>query len=185
MGINLKTTISLAALAAASLWLLPAHFDAARAEGADMTVSISKLDITHGQGVEPIDQMDLILNFNNTESSETGKCEATTDSPINGFTLDVAEGACGGVAAATVTVPKLSKIGTSKYKFEGVTKEGATVDATLTKLRTPAGSCGKWHLVLDATPLDLTAVQTNPVATTITLNEGSNGCLSANAAIDR
>ena len=41
-------------------------------------------------------------------------------------------------SAQSLTVPRLRKIGRNKYKFEGVTQEGATVDAILTmRLRRP------------------------------------------------
>ena len=179
---TLTKPVALAALGA--LLLFPLSPGAARAEGSDVTVTLSKLDISHGVGVEPVDQYDLVANFNNTEASESGKCEPT-DVPTSGFVMSLQEGACGTTAApATVTVPSLPKIGRNRYKFEGVTKEGVTVDATLTKLTTPKGSCGYWHLVLDATPIDLSSIQTNPVATSITLPDGSLGCLSATASIN-
>lgn len=184
-SITLKKLLAIAALGA--LLLVPLGSSTARPEGSDLTVTLSKLDITHGVGTEPVDQVDLIANFKNTEASEGGKCDPSSDSPINGFVLGLQEGACVTTAsAATVTVPSLSKIGKNKYKFEGVTKEGATVDATLTVLGKTGRSCGQWHLVLDATPLDLASILTNPVATSITLGDGSFGCLSTTAgAIDR
>lgn len=184
---NGSTFIKPLALAAlGSLLLVPIGSGMVRAEGSDLTVTLSKLDIAHGVGAEPVDQVDLILNFNNSEASENAKCESASDSPIHGFVVGLQEGACGTTAgAATLTVPSLRKIGRNKYKFEGVTQEGATVDAILTMLVAPAGSCGKWHLVLDATPVDLSSIRTNPVATTIALSDGSLGCLSATGRIDR
>ena len=147
--------VALAALGA--LLLVPVGRGVAIAEGSDVTVTLSKLDITHGGGAaEPVDQYDLVANFNNAEASESHKCESSSDVPTGGFVMSLQEGACGtAVAPATVTVPKLPKIGRNKYKFEGVTTEGVTVDATLTRLTTRKGSCGNWHLVLDATPIDL------------------------------
>jgi len=181
---TLAKPVAIAALGA--LLLVPLGRGVARAEGSDVTVTLSKLDITHGVGAEPVDQYDLVANFNNTEASEGGKCERSSDVPINGFVVSLQEGACGTTtAAATVTVPPLPKIGKNQYKFEGVTKEGVMIDATLTRLTTPKKSCGNWHLVLDATPIDLSNIQTNPVATSLTLPDGSLGCLSATAAIDR
>lgn len=181
--ITLAKPVFITALGA--LLLVPAGRGVARAEGSDVTVTLSKLDITHGVGVEPIDQYDLVANFNNTEASESGKCETTTDVAASGFVVSLQEGACGSTAVpATVTVPKLPKIGKNRYRFEGVTTEGVTVDATLTKLTTPKGSCGYWHLVLDATPIDLSSIQTNPVATSITLPDGSLGCLTATASLN-
>ncbi len=176
--------VSTAALGA--LLVVPMANRAAQAEGSDATVSLSKLDIAHGVGAEPVDQFDMIMNFNNSEVSEGHKCDSTIDSPVLGFVVTLQEGACGSAATPSgVTIPKLTQIGTNRYRFEGVTREGATVDATLTKLLTPAGSCGKWNLVLDATPVDLSAIQTNPVATTITLRDHSQGCLAATASINQ
>ncbi len=183
---SITVTRPLAIAALGALLLVPLGSSTVRAEGSDLTITLNKIDIMHGVGTEPVDQIDLIANFNNAETSESRKCEPSSDSPINGFVVDLQEGACGTTAvAATLTVPSLRKISKNKYKFEGVTAEDATVDATLTMLRTPAGSCGKWHLVLDATPLDLSNIQINPVATSITLPDGSLGCLSATALIDR
>ena len=180
----------LATAALGALLTVPLAGGAAHAEGPDATISLGKLDITHGVGAQPpqaaVDQFDLTTNFNNREASENHRCDSTNDSPTLGFVVVLQEGACGTAATpAGVTIPRLTKIGTNKYKFEGVTREGITVDATLTKLLTPAGSCGRWNLVLDATPIDLAAIQTNPVATTITLRDGSQGCLSTTAAIDQ
>jgi len=176
----------LAIAALGALLLLPVGLGTARAEGSDLTITLSKLDIAHGVGTEPVDQVDMILNFNSTEASESGNCESASGSPIHGFVMGLQEGACETTApAATLTVPSLRKIGKNKYKFEGATQEGATVDAILTMLVTPAGSCGKWHLKLDATPVDLSSIKTNPVATSIALSDASLGCLSAAARIDR
>lgn len=181
-SISFAKPVAIAAIGA--LLLVTVCGGSARAEGSDITVTLSKLDITHGVGVEPVDQVDLIANFNNTEASESGKCEKSSDLPTSGFVISLQEGACG-PSAETLTIPALPNIGKNKYKFEGVTKEGATVDATLTKLGRPGKSCGNWHLVLDATPIDLSSIQTNPVATSITLPDNSFGCLSVNALIDR
>jgi hypothetical protein len=178
---------TLFATAALGAWLaVPLATGSARAEGHDASVNLSKLDINHGVGIEPVDQVDLIMNFNNRETSEGGQCDSTSDSPVLGFVVTLQEGACGTASPpAGVTIPALHKIGPGKYRFEGVTREGVSVDATLTKLLTPAGSCGKWHLVLDGTPIDLAAIQNNPVATTIILHDASSGCLGAAAAIDQ
>src|SRR5271166_2518641 len=180
-SIKLMKPLAIAALGA--LLLFPVGRSTARAEGSDLIVTLSKLDVTHGVGTEPVDQVDLVANFNNTEASESAKCEQSSDSPSKGFVVSLQEGACGTSATATtVTIPSLRKIGKNRYKFEGVTQEGAMVDATLTMLATPPRSCGKWHLQLDATPVDLASIQNNPVATSITLTDGSLGCLSARAA---
>lgn len=181
-SVSLVRPMAIAALAA--LLLVAVGAGSAMAEGSDITVTLSKLDITHGVGTEPVDQVDLIANFNNTEASEGGKCDPSTDLPTSGFVIGLQEGSCG-ASVETVTIPALTKIGKNRYKFEGVTKEGATADAVLTRLGKSGGSCGRWHLVLDATPVDLSSIQTNPVATSITLPDNSSGCLSVTARIDR
>jgi hypothetical protein len=126
------------------------------------------------------------MNFNNKDAYENHKCDSSSDSPVLVFVVTLQEGACGIAATPSgVTVPKLTKIGLNKSRFEGVTRERVRVDATLTKLLTPAGSCGKWNLVLEGAPINLPAIQNVPVATTIILHDGSLGCLSAGAAIDQ
>lgn len=162
---------------------------ASAAEGNDLIIHSSKVDITHGVGAEPIDQMDVVLTFSNTERSERGRCEKAADSPVtHGLTLTVQEGYCGaGGAGAQVTVPSFRPIpGTSSARYEGITIEGANVDALLRKLPTPAGSCGLWNLTLDAVPLNLSAVRSNPVAVSITVADGSTSCVNVtNALIDQ
>ena len=66
------------------------------AEGQEVTVHSGKIDITHGVGTEPIDQVDIVMTFTNTETAEGGVCEAATDSPItNGVIVTLQPGSCG------------------------------------------------------------------------------------------
>lgn len=156
------------------------------AEGGEVLIHAGKVDITHGVGVEPIDQMDVIVTFSNKESADREACENTADNPVtHGMILKVQEGACGsGNPGAQVTVPSFRPIrGTSSARFEGVTVEGANVDALLRKLPTQTGTCGTWNLTLDAVPVNLSGVKMNPVAVSLTLPDGSRGCVTVNNAL--
>jgi len=67
--------------------------------------------------------------------------------------------------------------------FSGFSMEGATVDALLRTLKTPVGTCGAWSLRVDAVNVNLYYVRRNPVAVTITLPDGSYGCLGITSAL--
>ena len=160
------------------------------AEGQEVTVHSGKVDITHGVGTEPIDQVDIVMTFTNTETADGSVCEGPSDSPVTqGVIVTLQQGSCGsGVAGAQVTIPHFTPRPKAKAlaKFEGTTVEGARVDALLRTLGTPAGTCGMWNLKLDAVPLDLSSITTNPVALSITLADGSYGCVTVSKArIDR
>ena len=61
--------------------------------------------------------------------------------------------------------------------------EGATADAVLRTLKRLPGTCGSYSLRVDAVNVNLAAVRRNPVAVTITLPDGSSGCLAINNAL--
>jgi len=157
-------------------------------EGQEVTVHSGKVDITHGVGAEPIDQVDLILTFSNTESREAHACEKLTDNPLKGLQVSLQEGYCGTTAPAmSITVPgfKPTYPGSPLARFEG-TLGSAVVDGLLKTLLTPAGSCGMWNLTLDAVPVNLSRIYHNPVALSVRLPDGSRGCVTvANALIDQ
>ena len=163
--------------------------EARAVEGGEVIVHASKVDITHGVGVEPIDQMDVIVTFSNKESADREACEPAADNPVtHGLVLKVQEGACrSATAGGHVTVPSFRPIpGTASARFEGMTIEGANVDALLRKLPTQLGTCGTWNLTLDAIPLNLSGVTVNPVAVSLELPDGSTGCVTvSNALIDQ
>ncbi len=154
-------------------------------EGRDVTVNSGKVDITHGVGAEPIDQVDLILTFSNTESSEAHACEKSADNPLKGLQVSLQEGYCGtATPATTITVPgfKPTYPGSPLARFEG-TLGSAVVDGLLKTLPTPAGSCGMWNLTLDAIPVNLSRIYHNPVAVSVRLPDGSHGCVTVNNAL--
>lgn len=155
---------------------------AALAEGQDVTIHVSKVDIAHGNGAEPIDQLDVRAMLSTSEASEA--CEAA-DSPQHGVVVSVQQGVCGSSApSAQVTVPSFQGArGNRVARFEGETPEGAVADARVQRLSSPRSACGLFNLKVDAAPLDLSAITTGPVALTVKLADGSNGCVTVNNPI--
>ena len=158
-------------------------------EAPEVTVHSGKVDITHGIGAEPIDQVDLVLTFSNTESGERHLCESTDNPVSKGLDVSLQEGYCGTAAPAThITVPyfKPTYKGSPLARFEGTTVQKAVVDGLLATLPKPAGSCGMWNLKLDAVPVNLSRIYHNPVALSVRLPDGSHGCVTVtNALIDQ
>ena len=77
----------LATAALGALLTVPLAGGVAHAEGPDATISLGKLDITHGVSAQAGDQFDLTTNFNNREASENHRCDSTNDSPTLGFVV--------------------------------------------------------------------------------------------------
>ena len=157
------------------------------AETNEIIIHSGRVDITHGVGAEPIDQLDIAITFTNTEASEGGVCHPG-DSPVGyGIVVSLQEGTCVAPTSTPVvlTIPKFTRISPySKFaKFQGVTKEKVNVDALLRILPKPVGVCGLYNLKLDALPLDMSAITANPVALSITLGDGSSGCVTVSNAI--
>jgi hypothetical protein len=67
--------------------------------------------------------------------------------------------------------------------FEGVTVQKATADAVLRTLKRLPGTCGSYSLRIDAINVNLASVKHNPVAVTVTMPDGSSGCLAINTAL--
>jgi hypothetical protein len=159
-------------------------------EGREVTIHSGKVDITHGVGAEPIDQVDLVLTFTNTETAEGRVCEKVTDSPVTkGLQVMLQEGYCGTTnPAAVLTIPAFKPLapGSLFARFEGKTVQGAVVDGLLRTLPAPAGTCGMWNLTMDAVPVNLSRIYHNPVAVSVRLPDGSRGCVNVtNALIDQ
>jgi len=53
----------------------------------------------------------------------------------------------------------------------------------LQTLKTLPGTCGSYSLRIDAINVNLATVKRNPVAVTVTLPDGSSGCLAINNAL--
>jgi hypothetical protein len=188
-GLGRIVRISLTGAFAAALVCQVAG-NAGAVEGQEVTVHSGKVDITHGVGAEPIDQVDVIMTFTNTEKADGHLCEKASDDPVvHGLVVALQEGYCGtGAPAAHVTVPSFKPTykGSPLARFEGTTLEGAVVDGLLRTLPAPAGTCGMWNLTLDAIPLNLSRIYHNPLALSVRLPDGSKGCVNVtNALIDQ
>jgi len=161
----------------------------ARAQAGDVVVSNATVDMTHFVGKEPIDQIDLTATFTNNELAEGKKCEPADNLLFHGVKVTVQPGFCGAkTARSNVTIPFFQPLGpkSALANFSGFSMEGASVDALLRTLKAPVGTCGSWSLRVDAINVNLAAIKRNPVAVTITLPDGSLGCLGiTNALIDQ
>ena len=159
----------------------------AMAQAGDVVVHATTVDITHLTGTEPVDQIDMTATFTNNEFKELGHCEDNTDSLIlHGVKVTVQQGLCGTTARkSNMTIPSFRPFykGSNLAAYEGLTLEGATADALLRTLTRLQGTCGSYSLRVDAVNVNLAAVRRNPVAVTITLPDGSTGCLSINNAL--
>ena len=157
----------------------------AMAQAGDVVVHATTVDITHFTGTEPVDQIDMTATFTNNELRESGRCENNTDSLIfHGVKVTVQPGLCGTTARkSNMTIPFFRPLSPTLATFEGLTNEGATADAILHTLTRLPGTCGTYSVRVDAVNVNLAAVRRNPVAVTITLPDGSSGCLSINNAL--
>ncbi|HXR35602.1 MAG TPA: hypothetical protein VN754_06620 [Candidatus Binataceae bacterium] len=158
----------------------------ARAQAGDVVVTAATVDITHFTGREPIDQIDLTANFTNNELAEGKRCEPKDNLLFHGVKVTVQPGFCGAKTTKSyVTIPFFQPLapGSTLANFSGFSMEGATVDALLRTLKTPVGTCGAWSLRVDAVNVNLYYVRRNPVAVTITLPDGSYGCLGITSAL--
>jgi hypothetical protein len=157
----------------------------AMAQAGDVVVHTATVDITHLTGTEPVDQIDMTASFTNNEFAELGHCEDTTDSLVlHGVKVTVQAGLCGTTTRkSNMTIPFFRPLNPNLASFEGLTDEGATADAVLRTLPRLPHTCGTYSLRVDAVNVNLAAIRRNPVAVTITLPDGSRGCLAINNAL--
>lgn len=159
------------------------------AQAGDVVVHSATVDVTHLVGTEPVDQIDMTATFTNNEFKELRHCEAADSLIVHGVKATVQPGLCGSATRkSNITVPFFRPLypGSTLAAFEGLTLEGATADAVLHTLTRIPGTCGSYSVRIDAVNVNLIAVKRNPVAVTITLPDGSSGCLSiTNALIDQ
>ncbi len=156
------------------------------ADGGEVEVGRTTIDIAHGGGVEPDDQADISVKFKDVQSPDT--CKKSNENLVSrGVKVSLREGTCGSTPDASATIPSFRSIsGSNMALFEGETAEGETADAVLRRMPTPAGSCGKWKLKLDASNMDLSSITSSPVALTVELPDGSSKCVEVNnAVVDR
>ena len=82
-----------------------------------------------------------------------------------------------------MTIPFFHKVSLTLGLFDGAISGGGFADATLHKLTRLPGTCGSYNVRVDAVNVNLAAVRRNPVAVTVTLPDGSSGCLAINNAL--
>lgn len=156
------------------------------AQAGDVVVHAATVDLTHLTGTEPVDQIDMTATFTNNEFVELKRCEAADSLILHGVKVTVQQGLCGATSRkSNMTIPFFFPLSPTSNlaAFQGFTNEGATADALLRTLKRLPGTCGSYSLRVDAINVNLAAVRRNPVAVTITLPDGSSGCLSINNAL--
>jgi hypothetical protein len=156
------------------------------AQAGDVVVHSATVDLTHLVGTEPVDQIDMTATFTNNEFKETRHCEPADSLIVHGVKATVQPGLCGSTFRKTnITIPFFKPFypGSTLAAWDGLTLEGATADAVLRTLKRIPGTCGSYSVRIDAVNVNLIAVKRNPVAVTITLPDGSSGCLSINNAL--
>jgi hypothetical protein len=158
----------------------------AMAQAGDVVVHTATVDLTHIAGTEPVDQIDMTATFTNNEFAELKRCEAADSVILHGVKVTVQQGLCGATSRkSNMTIPFFVPLSPTSNlaAFQGFTNEGATADALLRTLKKLPGTCGSYTLRVDAINVNLAAVKHNPVAVTITLPDGSSGCLAINNAL--
>lgn len=158
----------------------------AMAQAGDVVVHAATVDLTHFTGTEPVDQIDMTATFTNNEFKELRHCEAADSLILHGVKVGVQQGLCGSATHITnMTIPFFRPLSptSSLAVFEGLTIQKATADAVLHTLTRLPGTCGSYSVRIDAINVNLATVKRNPVAVTVTLPDGSSGCLAINNAL--
>src|SRR5512136_577288 len=98
MNRHMITSVRVFSVAALAALLVLLGGPAFCAETNEIIIHSGRVDITHGVGAQPIDQLDIAITFTNTESSELGKCHAS-DNPLRfGLVVGLQAGSCPGTA---------------------------------------------------------------------------------------
>jgi len=156
----------------------------AMAQAGDIVVHAATVDLTHFTGTEPVDQIDMTTTFTNNEFKELRHCEAADSLILHGVKVGVQQGLCGSATHITnMTIPFFKPLSSTLAVFEGLTIQKATADAVLHTLTRLPGTCGSYFVRIDAINVNLATVKRNPVAVTVTLPDGSSGCLAINNAL--
>ena len=163
--------------------------------------SAADLQIDQSGNTEPSDSFELEATFTNNDLNAEGSCDG--DDPVaQGLTLTLGTGSCtASTGVVTVVIPAFSSGedsavaakskrhgGHKKHKTHFKMKmpvtvtdpssgetENASLDAEITVLPTPAGTCGQWRLDAEVSNVDLSAITANPVVVTIVQGDDS-GC---------
>jgi hypothetical protein len=163
----------------------------------------ANLQIDHSGNTEPSDTFDLQATFTNNDQTEGG-CDGD-DPVTQGFTITLGSGACGSSTdVVSVVIPPFSSTGSGDARLaKGNKKQGgkkkpkihftmkkrsvkasdpltgqtedASLDAEITVLPTPAGTCGQWSFDAEVSNVDLSALTANPVVVAIGQGDDS-GC---------
>jgi hypothetical protein len=156
----------------------------AMAQAGDVVVHAATVDLTHLTGTEPVDQIDMTTTFTNNEFKELRKCEAADSLILHGVKVGIQQGLCASATHITnMTIPFFHPVSSTLAFFEGLTIQKATADAVLHTLTRLPGTCGSYSVRIDAIDVNLATVKRNPVAVTVTLPDGSSGCLAINNAL--
>jgi hypothetical protein len=156
----------------------------AMAQAGDVVVHAATVDLTHFTGTEPVDQIDMTTTFTNNEFKELRHCEAADSIILHGVKVGIQQGLCGSATHITnMTIPFFHPVSSTLAFFEGLTIQKATADAVLHTLTRLPGTCGSYSVRIDAINVNLLTVKRNPVAVTVTLPDGSSGCLAINNAL--
>jgi len=154
------------------------------AQAGDVVVHAATVDLTHMTGIEPVDQIDMTATFTNNEFAESKHCEPADSIIVHGVKVTVQQGLCSTTSRKNnMTIPFFHAVSPTLGLFEGLTVEKATADAVVHTLKKLPGTCGSYALRVDAVNVNLASVKRNPVAVTVTLPDGSSGCLSINNAL--
>jgi hypothetical protein len=174
---------------------------AVEAPGDLLIDNAADLQIDHSGTTEPSDTFDLEATFTNNDQNEGG-CDG--DDPVaQGLTITLGTGACGSSTdVVSVVIPPFSssegdaRLGKGSKKGGGHKKhkthfklkmpvkvtdpstggtESASLDASITVLPTPAGTCGQWTFDVEVSNVDLSALTADPIAVTIGQGDDS-GC---------
>ncbi len=163
--------------------------------------SSADLQVDQSGNPEPSDSFDLEAIFTNNDQSAEGSCDG--DDPITqGLTITLGTGSCSSSSGVvTVVIPPFSstddaRAGAAGKKHGGHKKhknhfklkmpvtatnpsdgqtENATLNAEITVLPTPAGTCGQWSIDAEVSNVDLSALTANPVVVSIGQGDDS-GC---------
>ena len=172
--------------ASATLLMVGLATGKAIGQAGDVVVHAATVDLTHFTGTEPVDQIDMTATFTNNEFKELRHCEAADSLILHGVNVGIQQGLCGSATHITnMTIPFFNPLSPTSTLavFEGLTIQKATADAVLHTLTRLPGTCGSYSVRIDAINVNLATVKRNPVAVTVTLPDGSSGCLAINNAL--
>ena len=197
-GISFKAALGSLAISMA-FFALSGQARAQEAPGHIQIDSAADLQIDQSGNPEPSDAFDLEATFTNNDQSAEGSCDG--DDPVaQGLTITLGTGSCGSsTGVVSVVIPPFSSTedaGVASKKHGGHKKHknhfklkmpvtvtnpsdgqtaNATLDASITVLPTPAGTCGQWTVDAEVSNVDLSALTANPVVVSISQGDDS-GC---------